>query len=173
MNRLILLIFCLLAFDEPEEAVATHKNYVDTIESYKSIGNKIFDRKYWEEIEAIDKKTNETKSFAKFSPIEKSTFIMVLGQSINHESGKLQKAWEHELNKKFSKKSETLAQRDDVVKYSQELLKFRKEFASKYEDFVGKMLSEFKDQITDDERKIILKKMIEFHDQQKLTRGKD
>ena len=120
MLKYICAFLFLICSDEPEEAIATHKNYKNAIGVYKNFNDRLFDQKYWDEIEITDKKTNETKKFASLTRLEKSTFIIVLSQQLSQESAKLQQAWQNELNKKFTSKDKDAVKKDDVIGYSKE-----------------------------------------------------
>ena len=174
MLKFISVILLIIAEDPSEEAVATHKNYKDTLGMYKNLSTKIFDKKYQEEIQYIDKKTNKKSNFMTLSPLQRATFVSVVIQQINQESKKMQKAWENELDKKFTSKNTDAVKKDDVIGYSKELLQIRKELASNYEKYIDKMFDEFKEEIKDDERKVMKKRIRDFHDENKLLdRRKD
>ena len=163
MKIILIILLAFVGYDEPAKAKATHNDYKNAILIYKNFNDSTFSQQYWNKIEIIDKKTNDVKSFSILKPIEKHTFILVFSQQIGQESEKLQSAWKQEI-KKFSEKdyesdNPSIAKKEDVVKYSKELLEIRIGFSKKYDSFARKMLMDFKDEITDDEKKIIYKKL--------------
>jgi len=166
MKIILSILLALAGYDEPAKAKATHNDYKNAIVIYKNFNDSTFSQQYWDKIQIIDKKTNDVKNFNTLKPIEKHTFILVFSQQISQESLKLQSAWKQEIQR-FSESSyqsdnPNIAKKDDVVKYSKELLQIRIEFSKQCDSFVRKMLMDFKDEITDDEKKIIVKKLDEY-----------
>ena len=98
--------------------------------------------------------------------------MFVLAQQLSQESVKLQKAWEEELKKfdqkEYASENPNIAKKEDVKKYAEELLSVRKKFTSQFASFSDKMLIEFKSEITEDEKKMIRRKLKELH----LAEGK-
>ena len=172
MISILCVLLALSGFQEPDKASATHQNYKDAIDVYKNFSSKVFTEEYWNEIEVTNKKTREIKKFKDFVPLHKSTFVFVLAQQLSQESVKLQKAWEEELKKfdqkEYASENPNIAKKEDVKKYAEELLSVRKKFTSQFASFSDKMLMEFKSEITEDEKKMIRRKLKELH----LAEGK-
>jgi hypothetical protein len=55
-----------------------------------------------------------------------------------------------------------VAKKDDVLKYSKELFKIRKKLHGQFESYLLKMLKDFDAQITDSEKKILIRKTKEL-----------
>jgi hypothetical protein len=161
----VLLIFSF--FNEPEKP-KSHETYKKSIIFHKKHAESLFDKEYWGKIIIYDKKTKESKSFSLLTEIEKKVFILSFSNQLSHESLRLQSIWQEEINKfnnqEYKSKDENLTKKEDVEAYYNELLKIRKNFALKYEDFIDKMLIEFSSEITNDEKKILVRKIKEFHD---------
>lgn len=157
------ILFLLLGYDDPIKAKATHDDYKNAISIYKKFSDSVFSQQYWNRIEITDKKNNQTKNFLTLSPIERHTFILVFSQQVSQEATKLQLAWKQEIknfsDSKYESENSSVAKKEDVVKYSKELLEIRIAFSKQCDSFVRKMLADFKDDITDDEKKIIYKKL--------------
>ena len=85
----------------PVRAFGTLETTYNVAKDISSKANK----KYQEEIQYIDKKTNKKSNFMTLSPLQRATFVSVVIQQINQESKKMQKAWENELDKKFTSKN--------------------------------------------------------------------
>jgi len=167
MISILCVLLALSGFQDPEKARATHQNYKDAIDVYKNFSSKVFTEEYWNEIEVTNKKTREIKNFKDFAPLHKSTFVFVLAQQLSQEAVKLQKAWEEEVKKfdqkEYSSENPNIAKKEDVKKYAEELLSVRKKFTSQFTSFADKMLMEFKNEITEDEKKMIRRKLKEFN----------
>ena len=156
-----------------ETPKATHENYKQAIATYNDYSDKIFKPEFIEDIQITDKQTKKVSKFTSLKPLEQRVFILVFAQEIGQQAKRLQDAWLNEI-KKFDDKDYTsenpkVAKKEDVLKYSNELLEVRKKFSSLFEKYVIKFIADFQNEITEDEKKIILKKVKEFHDLNKLV----
>lgn len=163
MKIILSLLLLLSGFEETPKAKATHDDYKNAIRAYKNFNDSTFSQEYWKRIQIIDKKTNDVKSFSTLSELEKHTFIMVFSQQVSQESSRLQSSWRNEINnfsdKNYESDNPKIAKKEDVIKYNKELFEIREKFANQCDSFSRKMLLDFKDEITEDEKKIIYKKL--------------
>jgi hypothetical protein len=149
-----MLCLLLLACQSPQEAESkTGAEYKQLIETQKQFLEKVFNPAYWNKIEVKDKQTDATKKFTDLSRLEQRTFVLMFSQQILEQSDKLQKKWDNIIksNAKDSEKKELLC-------YSEELLNMRRKFTALYSAHIENMLTELKDEITEPEKKLLLRK---------------
>jgi hypothetical protein len=162
----IFILVLSLFFQEPEKAKATHENYKQAISNYQEYSDKVFTKEFAQAIKIVDKKTEKTFDFTTLKKVEQRLFILVFAQEISQQSYKLQQKWIEEIKKfdkdGYSSDNPKIAKKDDVIKYSNELLEVRKKFAVSFEDYVIKFLDDFKDDVTQDEKVMILKRIKDF-----------
>lgn len=159
-------VFVCLFLQEPEKAKATHENYKQAISNYENYNSKIFSKEFAQSIKITEKTTNKTSEFTSLKNIEQRLFILVFAQELSQQSSRLQQAWIAEIAKfdksDYASDNPKMAKKDDVIKYSNELLEIRKKFSASFEDYVLKFIDEFKDDITEDEKNMILKRIKEL-----------
>lgn len=163
----MILLFCLFFLgQETEQPTIAKEKYQNMIDIYEKYSNNIFEKDFRQKIEIIDKKTKEKKSFTTLNQLEQHTFILSFSQQILIEASKTQHHWIEEIKKfdnpNYNTSDPNVAKKDDIVKYSKELVKIRKKLYGQFESYLLKMLKDFDAQITDSEKKILIRKTKEL-----------
>lgn len=155
MNFVLALLLALVPFaDETPQPKA--ENYESFIEANKKYKEKLFSESFWKEIQIIDKETKKVKKFSDLTKLQQHIFIVVLTGDLLEQGTKLQGLWAKEVAKFDDPKYKCTLTKEQVLKYCEELRAVRKEFFYAYKTFLVSVIEDFKGEITDPEKKLLM-----------------
>lgn len=136
-----------------------------------SVSKDFSSTKFYETLEFTNKKTGEKKKFTDFSELDRQVYIVMITESFGHEMEELYNKWKEELAMaEDAPENENEASKKDIAEYLSRLTLLRKKNAERLESIVEKMFKKWPDKFTEDEKKLTLKTIREYHDKNKLIK---
>lgn len=155
MNFILAILLALTSFaDETPQPKA--ENYESFIEVNKKYKEKLFSESFWKQIQIVDKETKKVKNFSELAKLQQHIFIVVLTGDLLEQGTKLQGLWAKEVTKFDDPKYKCTLTKEQVIKYCEELRSVRKEFFNAYKKFLVSVIEDFKGEITEPEKKLLL-----------------
>ncbi len=184
MRYYLLTMICVAPIMAPVKPVSEGKTLGVYRSKYKSLtewSEKVNNVDYYKEKFTFkDKKTGETKKLNELPKFEQQIFFLMMADQLTRKLGSTYEEWQEDfsqLGKSEAKEDITdaddmVAQKQHVEKLLQRLLELRKKTAVKVEKITEEVFKTYSDKFTDQEKKLFLKKIKEYHDKNKLINRK-
>lgn len=159
---------------DKEDDLPVKPDYEHALKRYTEWEKKFNDADYWKNVtltRVSDKKEFKIKDLPDY---DRQSFYLSNLQRLTFELTKLDGFWQNEL-KKYTlvpPTHEGAPTLDELKGYIEDLTKLRKKTATTLENYAEKFTKDYADKLTKDEVKELLKKIKDFHDENKLIERK-
>lgn len=147
------------------------KDYDEVLKRFDNIISQYSTEKYYEDQEFKNKKTGVVKKFDDFTDVQKFTFFILSGISLHGSLEEMHNHWLEELNKAEETVSDpSEASKKDVQDYLRKLRDLRRKNAVKLEGLANEFFDKWPNEVTQEEKKFLLKTIQDYHDKHNLIK---
>jgi len=147
---------------------ATLKDYKSTYDTYNMWSERFDDEELYKDLELVEKLSEEKKKFSELSSFEKDIFYLLQADVISTHLLQLKIHWNEEHTTRVTAK--TSPTEKEISIYINKLERLRTTHAVRYEKKIEDVFEKHKNNLTEEEKKVYLKNVREWHDSEKLIK---